>query len=143
MTLLPELFPIERLEDVASSARSAMSIATKLSKAGKLRRSGMLVESAFHRNIQPLQGVLVARGRVLFHSHAAPSGALGVGPEPPAPGHERPLFARDRADPTFDTVCCLGLPQRTLERPWQPRHPRKRGFLWEPFLLNWSLASHF
>jgi len=32
-----------------------MSIATRLSKAGKLRRSGMLVESASHSNIQPLQ----------------------------------------------------------------------------------------
>ena len=55
MTLLPELLPIERLEDGASSVRSAMSIATRLSKAGKLRRSGMLVESASHSNIQPLQ----------------------------------------------------------------------------------------
>ncbi len=34
MALLPELLPIERLEDVASSVRSAMSIATRLSKAG-------------------------------------------------------------------------------------------------------------
>ena len=55
MTLLPELLPIKRLEDGASSVRSAMSIATRLSKAGKLRRSGMLVESASHSNIQPLQ----------------------------------------------------------------------------------------
>ena len=67
MTLLPELLPIERLEDGASSVRSAMSIATRLSKAGKLRRSGMLVESASHSNIQqPLQGRLVATGRGLL-----------------------------------------------------------------------------
>ena len=55
MTLLPELLPIERLEEGASSVRSVMSIATRLSKAGKLRRSGMLVESASQSNIQPLQ----------------------------------------------------------------------------------------
>ena len=55
MTLLPELLPIERLEDGASSVRSALSIATRLSKTGKLRRSGTLVESASHSNIQPLQ----------------------------------------------------------------------------------------
>ena len=43
----------------------------------------MLVESASYRNIQPLQGGLVARGRVQFYNHAAPSGA-GLGPEAPA-----------------------------------------------------------
>ena len=32
-----------------------MSIATRLSKASKHRRSGMLVESAFYRNIQPFR----------------------------------------------------------------------------------------
>ena len=51
-----------------------MPIATRLSKAGKLRRSDMLVESASYRNIQPLQGGLVVRGRVLFYSHATLAG---------------------------------------------------------------------
>ncbi len=32
----------------------------------------MLVESASYRNIQPLQGGLVARGRVLFYSQCRP-----------------------------------------------------------------------
>ena len=64
-------------------------------------------------------------GRVLIYSHAAP-GRAGLGPEAPArPGRDAHYSCVIVPIP-LETVCCLGLPQRTSEPPCLSAGARKR-----------------
>ena len=82
----------------------------------------MLVESASYRNIQPLQGGLVARGRGLFYSHAATCGA-GLSPEAPGTTNVRPAKTG-----TPNLVVATQEVAALVDRPGQRGHdgPRSR-----------------